>query len=735
MVTRVVPSVCCHDCGGSCPLNIYVENERIVKIEARDLGIPALRPCARGLLYHYRVHHPDRLQYPMKRAGERGEGKFVRISWDEALSEIAAQLTRIRDIYGPAAIFNQTMSGSLAQLHSLTLTPRFLNMAGGHGQRWGGASFQGGFFGSMATYGRTDTGNDRADLLNSRMIFLWGCNPAESIFSTETRWYLLQAKERGTRIVCVDPRLTETASTLASQWVPIRPGTDAAMLVAMAYVILEHGLQDQAFLDKHTVGFDMFRDYVTGEEEGIAKTPEWAEKITGVPAATIRQLALEYATSKPAAILAGWAPGRTSRGEQYHRLTATLQAMTGNIGLRGGAAAGLDMNFGILPVETTASKDYSLDIYGFILSMLSNPVSQDKPLHEYAVEGIRDHTIDRVNFTKIWDAELRGKVGGYYSDIKMTYIAGGNPICQAPMSNQGAQALKKLEFVVVHEMFLTPTAKFADILLPVCSWCERNDIRFAWMFGHYAMYANKAIEPLYETKTDLQIFTELASKLGIHGYNDRTEDEWLQLFAAQHGIPDYEAFKANSFHKQESPEPWVTFQSQIKEPERYPFPTPSGKIEIYCQRIADFNRHEALPPIPKYVEGWEGVNDALAEQYPLQLITTHPPKSVHSQYQNIPWVRDIEPHAVWINPLDAKARNIRNGDRVKVFNDRGIISLAVKVTSRIMPGVVCIYEGAWYAPDASGVDQGGCANVLIKGDHSPGGALCSNSALVQIEKA
>ena len=213
---KIVPSVCCHDCGGSCPLNIYVEDGKIIKIEARDVGFPAMRPCARGLLYHYRVYAPDRLKYPMKRTGERGEGKFARVSWDEALDEVAQQITRIRDTYGPTAILSLSHSGAEGRLHSCTTLHRFLNMVGGYTAKWGGCSYQGGMFASLATYGNLHTGNDRADLLNSKMIILWGCNPAETIFGTETRWYLTQAKERGTKIICIDPRFTKSAATWAS---------------------------------------------------------------------------------------------------------------------------------------------------------------------------------------------------------------------------------------------------------------------------------------------------------------------------------------------------------------------------------------------------------------------------------------------------------------------------------------------------------------------------------------
>jgi anaerobic dimethyl sulfoxide reductase subunit A len=728
---KVVPSVCCHDCGGSCPLNIYVEEGKIVKIEARDVGFPAMRPCLRGLLYHYRVYAPDRLQHPLKRTGKRGEGKFAKISWDEALDEVAAQITRIKETYGPAAIFDLSGGGGDSRLHQGSILGQFLNRIGGCTKKWGGASNQGGVFGTLATYGKIQTGNARADLVNAKMIILWGCNPAETIFGTETRWYLTQAKEKGTKIICIDPRFTKSAATWASLWIPIRPGTDTALIVAMAYVIVKQGLQDQHFLDTYTVGFGKFRDYVTGAEDGIAKTPSWAEKITGVPKETIEALAREYASTKPAAIIPGFGPGRTARGEQYHRATATLQAMTGNIGIHGGSTACLDRSSSVLPGKYPSGKHP--DMY-FDFPTVPNPLEKDLPLHEYAVKGIREHKVASVHYTKFWDAILRGKAGGYFSDIKMVYDIAGNCVVQLVDTNRAVEAFNKLEFVVVHEQFMTPTARLADIVLPATTWCERNDIKLPWGFGQWALFANKAIEPMYETRNDLDIVTELAAKMGVSGFNDKTEDEWLRLFAAKHGIPDYETFKSTGFYKVTTPEPYVCFKNEIEDPAHYPFPTPSGKIEIFCQRMADFNRPDDLPAIPKYIEGWEGPTDPKRKKYPLQLITPHSFRRSHSMFTNIPWYRKLEPHAVWINPVDAKTRHIEDHDEVKVFNDRGAISIQANVTKRIMPGVVCIYEGAWYEPDSSGLDRGGCGNVLTRGEHSPGGVFCSNTALVQIEK-
>ena len=668
----------------------------------------------------------------MKKIRKRGEDKFARISWDDALNEIAERITHVRDTYGPAAILNIGWSGAVGRLHNCVTLHRFLNMAGGQTTFWGGSSYEGGVFASLATYGVINTGNDRADLLNSKIIFLWGCNPAESIFGTETRWYLMRAKERGIRIICVDPRFTESAAAWSSLWIPIRPGTDVAMILAMAYVIIERRLQDQGFLDTYTVGFDKFKDYLAGVEDGFPKTPSWAAKITGVPAETITDLAVECATTKPAAIIAGWAPGRTARGEQYHRAVAILSAMTGNVGVHGGSTACLDLSASALPPpENKNLLDY---VEYSDLPVPPNPIETGQPLHEYAVKKIRLHTAEKVNSTKIWDAILTGKRGGYFSEIKMLYIVAGNCLNQLCDTNTGVKAFETLDFIVVHDQFMTPTARFANILLPTTTWCERNDIRLPWAFGHYALYSNKAIEPLYESKDDLDIFTELATKVGISGYNDKTEDEWLRFIAAKHGINDYDTFKANGFYRLGRPEPYVAFQKEIKDPDHHPFPTPSGKIEIFSQQMADYGHLDVLPPIPKYSENWEGLNDPKREKYPLQLITLHSRKRVNSQFDNVQWFNQLESHAVWINPIDAKDRKITHLDRVKVFNDRGGLTIQAKVTDRIMPGVVSIYQGKWYDPDPKGLDHGGCANILTRGEHSPGGAFCSNTALVEIER-
>jgi anaerobic dimethyl sulfoxide reductase subunit A len=704
----LVSSSCPHDCGGRCVLKLHIKDGVILRIESDAGEEPQLKACLRGLAYRQRVYASDRLKSPMKRAGARGEGKFERVSWDTALDIVANELKRVKKTYGSSSILYIGYSGNTGvQLHGPNAVARLLNMFGGFTSHWGSASCEGARFACNVTYGTIQTGHTRDDLLNSRLIIMWGYNPAATIQSNNTNLYLAKAKEAGAKIISVDPMFTDSAAALASQWIPIRPGTDTAMLIAMAYVIIKEGLQDKEFLDTYTIGFDQFKEYVIGMNDKVPKTPAWAEAITEVPAATIRSLAREYAI-RPSALITGWAPGRTAYGEQFHRAAQTLAIMTGNVGIHGGNPAGHGrlppyFPFGLLPVG-------------------NNPVKS------------------RVHISKLWDAILQGRAGDY-PDIKMLYVTNANPLNQFPNLNKGIDALRKLEFIVVHEQFMTATAKFADILLPVNTQFERTDISRDWLGGSEGptyIYLHKAIDSLYESKSDIEICSELAARLGISNYNNKTEDEWLKEFARQYvelskDIPDYGKFKKEGVIKIKLPEPLVAFKEQIEDPKNHPFPTPSGKIEIYSQQLADMNNSK-VPPIPKYMETWESRSDPLAESYPLQLITPHSRRRAHSIFDNIPLLKEVEPQAVWINSNDAQARGISDGDMVKVFNNRGEMIIPVKVTERIIPGVVSIDEGAWYNPDERGVDKGGCPNVLSKDEHSPGGAFCSNTCLVQVQK-
>lgn len=721
---RVVPTGACHDCGGRCVLKVHVKDGVAVRVETDDTDEPQLRACARGRAYRKQVYAPDRLLFPQVRVGERGEGRFQRVSWEEALDRVVQEIVRVRETYGPEAILLHTYSGSAGVFHNGVPTLHELFRAlGGYTSGWGGASAENATFASRATYGTLSTGNTRDDLVNSRLIILWGVNPATSIYGTNTMYHLVKAKEAGARIVVVDPRYTDTAAVLADRWVPIRPGTDAAVMVAMAYVMVTEGLHDKAFLDRHTVGFDKFRDYVLGVEDGVPKGPSWAEQISAVPASNIVALAREYATIKPGALIPGFAPGRTAFGEQFHRAASTLAAMTGNVGVHGGGAAGFERGpVGPMFPPTLAAEKEGAG-YQEQLKVLDVPRRLRRRFH----------------FCRIWEAILQGKAGGYPSDLKMAYIAFGNPLNQFPNVNKGVEALKRLDFIVVHDQFMTATAKYADVLLPVTTHWERNDFARPWLSGPYFLYLNKVIEPVGEARSDRDICRELARRLGVVcPALEVPEDEGILKMIRLMGdmwdeIPDLEAFKRAGLHKMDLQGPRLSFQMQVQDPEGHPFPTPSGKIEIYCQRIADLG-DPRIPPIPKYVEPWEGPADPVRERYPLQLITIHHKTRAHSCFHNNPWLRELEPQSLWLSAQDAAARGITEGEAVRVYNDRGETIVPARVTERIIPGVVALGEGAWYTPDEKGRDRAGCPNVLTKDDYSPGGGFPFNTGLVQVER-
>jgi anaerobic dimethyl sulfoxide reductase subunit A len=460
-------------------------------------------------------------------------------------------------------------SGSMGHIHGTNarVARRFFSLFGRCTGVFGNVSQEAAIFSSVATFGTTFTGNSRDNFLYSKLIVIWGWNPLVTRFGPDTAYYLTQAKKAGAKIICVDPRVSLSSHTLAAQWIPIKPGTDTALLTAMAYVIIVDNLYDHRFLDTYTLGFEKFTSYVLGKEDGISKTPDWAEEITGVPKEVVVKLARDYAQLKPAALCAGWAPGRTAFGEQYHRAASALAAMTGNIGVKGGHVSGGSdrMPFGVL--------------------------EKSFPVPEM--------TIPLVHVTEIYDALLKGKKGGYSSDIKLLYIVGCNLLNNLLNLNKGLSAMRMPEFIVAHELFLTPTAKHADIILPAAHFFEREDISVPWgMRSPYFIHMNKIIEPVGETKSDLAIFTELAERLGISGYSEKSEKEWLQEFlAATLGLPDYEICKKKSFFEIEHERPWIAFRKQIEDPEHYPFPTPSGKIEIYSQKLAEM-KNPLIPPIP-----------------------------------------------------------------------------------------------------------------------------------------
>ncbi|WP_353096972.1 DMSO/selenate family reductase complex A subunit [Tissierella praeacuta] len=736
----VIPTAGTNNCGGRCVIKAHVKDGVVIRLstdeESDDPKTPQIRACVRGRAYRQTYFHPDRLKYPMKRVGKRGEGKFERISWEEAIDTIASEAKRIKEKYGPASRYVNYAWGYNACIQAMNLGKRLLALDVGFLDFYNTYSTAATATATPYTYGTGSTGNTPDDWVNSKLIILWGHNPAETVFGT-TMYHLRRAKEAGAKIIVVDPRYSDTAVSLADEWIPLLPGTDSAVMDAMAYVMITENLHDQKFLDKYAIGFDAehmpkgidgkesYKSYVLGEKDGMPKTPDWAEKISKVPADTIVKLAKKYATTKPAALIQGWGPQRHAYGEQTVRSGTLLAAMTGNVGINGGWASGS----GYAGRQSIPS-----------VSVPENPFAGKISVFMWTDAIVRG--------TKMTSKDGVRGVDKLPSNIKMILNLAGNALInQHSDCNKTAEILSdesKVEFIVVSDIFMTPSAKFADILLPGDTFFERNNISTPWANGDFVVYANKVVEPPFECRSEYDWLVEVADKLGIKDEfteGKETMEDWCKWVVE--GIqekypefPSYEEFKKRGIYKWSYDEPYVAFKEQIDDPENNPFPTPSGKIEIFSQRLYDMKDPKEIPAIPKYISSWEGPEDPLTKKYPLQCIGHHIKRRCHSIHDNNPWGEEVEPQSIWINPIDADKRNIKDGDMVKAFNDRGIVQLPAKVTNRIIPGVTSIPQGAWWTPNEEGVDIRGSINTLTT--HRPTPLAKGNpqhTNLIQVEKA
>ncbi|BDN29948.1 dimethyl sulfoxide reductase subunit A [Escherichia coli] len=702
-----------------------------------DPQMPIMRACVRGRGYRKFVYHPDRLKYPMKRVGKRGEGKFERISWDEATTLIADNLKRITQQYGPAsryvhvgtAVSGGTFSGD-------AMARRLLNLTGGYLEYYHSVSLGNTAAATPYTYGVAASGNSMDTLLDTKLVILWGHNPTETIFG-HTNYYFQKMKQNGTRFIVVDPRYSDTVSSLADQWIPLLPTTDNALMDAMMYVIISENLHDKTFIDTYTLGFDensmpegvlaneSLVAYLFGAKDGIHKTPEWAEKITHVPAQSIRQLARDYATTKPAALIQGWGPQRHICGERTARGSTLLASITGNVGIKGGWAAGYG---GSSNRKFCVGPDMPENPVQAKISIMNWMQAADDASKVTPQDGLKG--VDKLD-----------------SNIRLLFSLAGNYLAnQNPDVHQAAKLLEdesKIEFIVLSDLFMTPSAKYADVLLPETSFMERWNIGETWGTASYLILSEKPIEPDFERRTDYDWLRDVAKKLGVEAEfsQGRDEKQWIEhiweqtrLAMPDENLPDFATLQKTRRHLFKSA-PHIAFEANIRDPQNNPFPTPSGKIEIFSKRLFDMQDPE-IPALSHYVPAFEGPEDKLTAKYPLQLITWKGKNRANStQYAN-PWLQEVQTQKLWLNPQDAKQRGISEGDSVKIYNDRGVSIIPVEITPRIIPGVVAMQAGAWWQPDAQGIDRGGCANVLSSTRIT---ALAKGNShqtmLVEVEKA
>ncbi|HMW53673.1 MAG TPA: molybdopterin-dependent oxidoreductase, partial [Rhodocyclaceae bacterium] len=507
-LTTVVTS-CDHNCGSRHMLVAHKKGDVIVRLSTDDgryqiggafgkdtVAEPQLRACLRGRSYRSRLYSAERILYPMMRVGERGEGKFKRVSWDDALNHIAAKMVELKSKYGPTAILDQAYAGtSYGVLHKSDqiegLLARFLGMFGCRTNSWSVPSYQGTTASSRWTFGTIQDGNEDDAFAYSKLIIMWGWNPAYTFHGGNTFYYMRLAKQQGCKFVVVDPQYTDSAAAYDAWWIPIRPNTDAAMLAGMAHYIFTNKLQDQEFIDDYVQGMDEgtmpdwakgqenFKDYILGKYDQTPKTPEWAAQICGVPADDIKKLADLYARTKPAALKASWGPGRNAYGEQYNRMAAALQAMTGNIGILGGSAEGVGKGW---HAESVA---YPYDEFA---NVWWGSIKSDRWAH-----CVLNYPNVKREEVGLWprDDELDGKI----PNIKAIWWHGSDWFNQLTNINKEIEAVKKLELVVCADSTITPSGLWADVLLPIATHFERHDVALPWYKGHYYIHRPKTIEP------------------------------------------------------------------------------------------------------------------------------------------------------------------------------------------------------------------------------------------------
>lgn len=758
---KTVWNACLVNCGSRCPVRLQVTDDRVVRVLTDntgddEIGSQQIRTCVRGRAIRPRIYSPDRLQKPLRRrpGTKRGEGVWDEISWDEALDYIADELKRILAEYGNEAVYVNYGTGTLGATMGCSWPPnnspfsRLMNCLGGYLNHYNTYSSAQITSATPYTYGINQQNSSNDQMVNSRLVVWFGYNPLEVRMSGGGETFVTQQskKKSNVKTIVIDPRYSETALSLSDEWVPIRPGTDAALVAALAHVIISNDLHDQEFLDKYVQGFDeehmpegipagnSYKSYVMGQgPDGIEKTPEWAAPITGIPAEKIISLAKEIAHAKPCMIGQGLGPQRHANGENTVRAIHALACITGNPGLEGGGTGG-------------HAAAYSLPMVNSWIK--PNPIKTAISVFMWP-----DAIMRGPEMTRIHDG-IRGKEK-LDVPLKFMWNHAGNTIVNQHSDTIGTiemlQDDTKCELIVNINNVLDPSARYSDVVLPDVTGAEMTDIVMQGQAGTlgYVIVADKAIEPLYEARDTFWMCTELAKRMGVE--QEFTEgldlEGWLKkiITDSQAKIPELPSFdelrKMGIWKKKGTTS--VALKAFREDPEANALKTPSGKIEIFSSDLWDIAHEWVLPEgdkitaLPEYFPTWEGAEEAKAsEKYPLQMIGHHYKARTHSSYGDVAWLKEAHTQAVWINPVDAEARGIGNDDQVFVFNDRGRITLPARVTPRIAPGVLSVPQGAWYTPGKDGVDEGGCVNVLTRYRPSPlakGNPQHTN--IVQIEKA
>ncbi|PSX05417.1 DmsA/YnfE/YnfF family dimethyl sulfoxide reductase [Photobacterium angustum] len=742
---KIVWSSCTVNCGSRCPLRMHVVDGEIKYVETDNTGDDIfnhshqVRACLRGRSMRQRVYNPDRLKYPLKRIGKRGEGKFQRISWDEAFDIIGNSLKHTIKEYGNDAVYlnygTGTLGGTVTKSWdpSSTLIARMMNLCGGYLNHYGDYSAANIERMSEFFYGSFVDNNSIDDVQNADLCIMFGNNPAETRMSGggQVHSFVDGQKINHTRTICIDPRYTDTAGGREDQWVPIKHGTDAALCAAIAHVLITENKVDQAFLDKYCVGYDAktlpasapkngsYKDYILGNgNDNTAKTPEWAAPITGIPSDIIIKLAREIGNSNRIYITQGWGLQRSANGEQACKAIMMLSLLRGQVGLQGGGTGAREGNHS----------------YPFVrFPKVENPIKTAIPMFLWTDAIFRAHEMTDKTDGLLGAEKLN-------NPIKFIWNYAGNCLINQHSdinrTHDILQDEKACEMIVVIDNHMTSSAKYADIVLPDCTTSEQSDFCMdgAAASMPYFIFASQAIKPRFECKPIYDIMTGVAKRMGVEEAftEGRTQEEWLQWMYAETvkqnndpHLPDYDTMRKQGIYKKQFERPHVPYEDFRANPEANPLPTPSGKIEIYSEQLAtiakewELDSDEHITPIPEYHSTFNGWDSKDRKEYPLQLTGFHYKARAHSTYGNVALLKAAAPQELWMNPIDAQARGIKNGDLVNVRSKQGELNVRVKVTPRIMPHVTALGEGAWYSPNSKGVDQAGSINVLTTSRPSP----------------
>jgi biotin/methionine sulfoxide reductase len=667
------------------------------------------------------VHSPLRIARPAIREGWRegrprtGADAYREVSWDEALDTVAQEIRRVRGTHGHAAILGGSYGWSSAGRvhHARSLVRRFLFLGGGCVDQVANYSFGAATYILPRVIGTFqpvvgDVTDWSSIVKHTRLIIAFGglaikngqvTSGGAGVHSMEP--WLRRAKEAGIEFVSISPLKSDAPDWLGAQWVPIRPNTDTALMLAMSHTLLAEERHDAAFVARYCTGFEAFRRYLDGIDDGAPKSAAWAAPITGVPADTIRALARRAAATR-SLITCSWSLQRAHHGEQPYWAAITLAAMLGGIGLPGGG-------FGFGHGSTNGIGVPRADIAAPEVPLPLNPARAMIPVARIADALLAPGASYEFNGRRY-----------AYPDIRMIYWAGGNPFHHHQDLNRLRRAWQKPETVIVHECWWTPTARHADIVLPATTTLERNDVGGSSR-DNFVLAMHRAIDPVGEAKNDFDIFRALAKRLGYETAftEDREDLGWCQWVydqvrasAKAKGVdlPGFQQFWAEGFVELPPPErDYVLFEEFRRDPERHPLKTPSGRIEIVSDALKGFD-YADCPPHPMWIEPREWLGGASAEHWPLHLVTHQPAARLHSQQDPGPVsrarkVKGREP--VRLNPADAAKRGITDGDLVRLFNARGACLAGAVLDPGVMPGVVVMATGAWFDPaPAAQVGQG-----------------------------